>query len=223
MKKAINQLMFVASILIITNCAPARFVKTLEKNKSAASFSFGGPVIKFAGAAVPVPFTSLAYGYGLTEKSTVFGSIHTTSLLFGNLQTDLGSTFSLFKKENRFGITTTPALQMAWAMGQKQTFRMWPSLDLNAYFHFKERKSYLYTGVNGWFELSKTRAHGETQMQKIIPNCHLGYTFVKTKWQHQFELKYLALGIPNLPNIVEYISTGNQGSFGIYYSLIRSF
>ena len=210
-------------LCILYNCAPSRYVKPLEKKQRVAGFSFGGPLIKFSGAPIPLPFSTLGYGYGVSGNTTVYGNLHTTSLLFGNLQGDLGATLNLYKKENKFGLTTSPALQLAYNIRNKTGFRVWPSADLNAYFHLTQKPSYMYAGMNAWFEFSKVRAHDEPQPRHAIPNLQLGYVIVKTKWQHQFECKYLGIGIPNLPGVVDYIGISGKGSLGIYYSLIRKF
>ncbi len=223
MKIAIKSLIVACVLFIIQNCAPSRFVKPLQKKEHAASFTFGGPLITFAAAPIPIPFTTLGYGYGLNDNITLYSNLHSTSLLFGNLQTDIGSTINIYKKEYKFGITTSPALQIAYNFRNNTGFRVWPSLDINTYFHFNEKPSYAYTGINSWFELSSKKAHNETQNQHIIPNIHLGYMLVKTKWQHQFQFSYLALGISNTPGVVDYIGISGKGSFGFYYSLIRKF
>ncbi len=223
MKSIIKLLIIVFFSYFFQNCAPSRFVKPLAKNRHAASFSFGGPVIKFAGAPIPIPFTTLAYGYGATENVTCFGSLHTTSLLFGNLQSDIGTTLKLLEKENKFGISASPALQLAYNIGTKKSFRIWPSADINTYFHFNKKPSYLYSGVNSWFELAKYKAHDQPQQRHVIPNLHLGYVIVKQKWQHQFELSYLGIGIPNKPGVVDYIGIAGKGTLGFYYSLVRKF
>jgi hypothetical protein len=210
-------------ILFLSNCAHSRYVKPLAKNQKAIAFSFGGPLIKFGGAPIPIPFTTLGYGHGITDNITVFGNLHTTSLLFGNAQADLGATIHLYKKENKFGITASPALQVAYNVRNQTGARLWPTADLNAYFHFSEKPSYIYVGLNSWFELSKLKAHDQVPQRRVIPNLQLGYTLVKTKWQHQIEVKYLGIGIPNLPGVVDYIGISHKGSFGIYYSLVRKF
>ena len=210
-------------ILLLGACAPSRYVKPLAKDQRVVAFSFGGPLIKFSGAPIPIPFTTLGYAQGLSNKLTLYGDMHLTSALFGNAQADLGTTISVYQKEQSFGITASPALQLAYNLRNQSGFRVWPSLDLNTYFHPGKKNNYFYAGVNSWFELSGIKAHGETQKQRAIPNLQLGYTVVKTKWQHQFELKYLAIGTPNLPGVVDYIGISHKGSFGIYYSLSRKF
>jgi hypothetical protein len=222
MKKAIHILVVIA-VISITGCGPARFVKTLKKNENAVSFSFGGPLIKFAGAVIPIPFTTLCYGRGVSDKVTVFGSFHPTSLFFGNLQSDLGATFRLFEKENKFGLSASPALQLASSLSASKTFRIWPSADVNFYLHPKSRQSYFYAGINMWFEPSAKKAHDEAQSRHVIPNLQAGYTVIKTKWQHQFEVRYLGIGIPNTPGVVGYVGPSGKGSFGVYYSLIKKF
>lgn len=213
----------VTLLFLMYACAPSRYVKPLAKNQRALSFSFGGPLIKFSNAPIPIPFSTLGYAQGLSDNCTMYANLHSTSGLFGNAQFDLGSTFHLFKKEGAYGFSASPALQSAYSVRNKTGFRLWPTLDLNGYLHLKSKASYVYGGLNGWFELSATRAHDQPQQRHLIPNVHLGYTHVKTKWQHQVEIKYLGIGIPNLPGVVDYIGLAHKGSFGIYYSLIRKF
>ncbi|MCW3077273.1 MAG: hypothetical protein JWO32_1882 [Bacteroidetes bacterium] len=210
-------------LIFICFCSPTQLVKPLQKGQRAAAITYGGPLIKFAGAPIPIPFTTLGFSYGLTSKITGYASLHTTSLIFGNLQTTVGGLFSLYEQENKFGLTVSPAIQTAYNIRNKTGFRIWPTLDLNAYYHPLQKPSFVYIGANSWFELSSLRAHNEPQANHIIPNIHAGYMLVKTKWQHQFEIKYLGLGIPNLPGVVDYIGISHKGALGIYYSLIRKF
>ena len=208
---------------VLQNCMPSRYVKPLAKKQSAAAFSFGGPLITFVGAPIPIPFSALGYGYGISDNLTAYGNLHTTSLLFSNAQADLGATFNIYKKENTFGITASPALQIAYNVRNQSGFRIWPSTDVNTYFHPDKKPSYFYAGINAWFELANLKAHNEKQQRHLIPNFQVGYVIVKTKWQHQFETKYLGIGIPNLPGVVDYIGISSRGSFGVYYTLVRKF
>lgn len=215
--------MFIVSLLSLAFCTPSRYVKPLQKKQGAASFSFGGPLIKFSNAPIPIPFTTLGYGRGVTDKITAFGNLHMTSLLFGNLQADAGCSIGLKSDDSHYGFSVSPAVQVAYNLRNKTGFRLWPTLDLNAYLHPNKKNSYAYAGVNSWFELSAKKAHDQTQVRRLIPNTHLGYVFVRTKWQHQFELAYLAMGIANTPGVVEYIGVSGKGSLGIHYSLIKKF
>lgn len=71
-------------LLLETACAPSRYVKPLEHKQHAVSGSFGGPMATIPGVAtIPIPFTSLGYGYGLKPKTTVYANWYTTAAVFG--------------------------------------------------------------------------------------------------------------------------------------------
>ncbi|MBL7903257.1 MAG: hypothetical protein JNK73_14760 [Bacteroidia bacterium] len=222
MKRGI-QLLLTAVLFGLFSCAPSRFVKPLEKNQKAISFSFGGPGIMYSGAPIPIPFSTLAYAQGINSSITAFGALHFTSSLFGNLQADLGASCQLFELESGLGMSAAPALQLAYSVGTAKTLRAWPSGDINVYYHLFKKPSYLYGGLNAWFEFSKYKAHNELQTRHVIPNLQLGYVFVKPKWQHQFEFKFIGMGIPNTPGVVDYVGLNGKGSIGFYYNLIRTF
>jgi len=205
------------------SCAPSRFVKPLEKNQKALSFSLGGPGIMYSGAPIPIPFSTLGYAQGINNSITVFGALHSTSSLFGNLQADLGASCKLFELSSGLGMSASPAIQLAYSVGTAKTLRAWPSGDVNVYYHLFKKPSYLYGGLNIWFEFSKFKAHQELQTRHVIPNLQLGYVLVKKKWQHQFEFKFVGMGIPNTPGVVDYVGLNGKGSVGFYYNLIRLF
>lgn len=209
--------------LFLMQCAPARYVKPLKKNEQVACFTFGGPIIQFAGAAIPIPFTTIGYGRGLTDKVTGYANLHSTSLLFSNLQFDLGTSIALYQKEKKYGFSASPALQIATSLKAKNSFRLWPSADLNFYYHPKKKESYCYAGLNAWFDLTSTKSHQEPQTTHVLPNMHGGYVLMKDKWQHQFQLSYYGIGIANLPNVPSYVGVAQKGSLGFHYALIRKF
>lgn len=70
----------IAVLAALASCAPARFVEPLKKGQQVITGNFGGPVAKIPGiGAIPIPFTAVGYGYGVTNKTTIFGNVHTTS------------------------------------------------------------------------------------------------------------------------------------------------
>ena len=223
MAKTITYTLVIVIIFLFSCCAPSRFVKPLVHQQHAASFSFGGPLIHYGGAAIPIPFSTLGYAYGFHSSSTAHAHLHTTSLLFGNLQGDIGTSVLLTDRDKKFGCSVSPALQMAVRPGEKNSARIWPSADVNAFINLGNKGSFLYAGLNTWIETANQRAHGEPQTRNLLPNLHIGFQKVNRKFDHQFELKYLGLGIPNLPGVVSYIGLNQRGSFGLYYSLIKKF
>ena len=81
----------------LMSCGPTRYVRPLEQGEMAVSATLGGPFIGFAGAVIPIPFTTVGAGYGITEKITAHANLHPTAMLFGTMQADLGVTYGFFK------------------------------------------------------------------------------------------------------------------------------
>ncbi|GIV27947.1 MAG: hypothetical protein KatS3mg027_1761 [Bacteroidia bacterium] len=210
-------------LIFIISCAPSRFVKPLQKNEQTLSLSFGGPLINFNKIPMPIPLSTLCYAYGITNQTTSFGSIHTTSLLFGNFQTDLGIVQSLRKNDSIWGISISPAFQIIYNFRNKTGFKIWPSLEANVYYKLPNSTNYLYLGNSNWMEFSKYKAHGEKQNTLVLPDIHLGWLTNSKKWNHQIEIKYIAPGINNLPNVVPYIGINHKGTLGIYYNITFKF
>lgn len=218
-----QRLYFVFCLIYISSCAPSHFVKPLAKGQRAVNASLGGPMIKFAGAKMPIPFTSITSAYGLTESLTVYGNLHPTALVFGVFQAELGLSKKVYYNDNlNFGISVSPAVNLAFDIWQ-YNFKIWPRMDLNTYREFNNKKNFLYLGADNWFETSRTNGYGEPQIHHWVFNPHLGHTFVRPKWNYTLELKFLAPGILRYPNAVDYVGFGNKGAIGAYMSVTRSF
>lgn len=209
--------------IVASSCSSSRFVKPLNAKQHAVQADVGGPLIQYAGAALPIPFSTLAYGYGINQKVTAFGSLHTTSLLFGNLQHDIGVCADLWKSPKNWALSATPALQLAYNLRNQTDFRMWPSTDINFRYEQTNGKGFWYAGAMSWFELSAKKAHNQTQQRHLMPNLHLGYTITHSFNRHQVEFKYLGIGIPTKPGVVDYVGIRQKGSFGLYYTFTRTF
>ena len=208
---------------LLFSCMPSRIVRPLDKGEKAVNLHVGGPLIGFAGTTIPVPFTSLMYAQGVTDKTTVFGSLHTTSLLFGVVQTDIGACQNLYYNDSlKLGISVTPAINMAYDTWEGN-FKLWPQLDVNAYWDIKPQKSFVYFGVDNWFELSGTKAHNQSQKNRWIINPQIGFTHVRNKWNYNIEGKWLTPYLKNTPNVVDYKGISGKGAVGIYISFTRKF
>ncbi|MBL4594071.1 MAG: hypothetical protein JKX68_09685, partial [Flavobacteriales bacterium] len=134
MKKLIyNSLGIIVLSQVFLSCMPSRIVRPLDKGQKAVGAHLGGPLIGFTGTTIPMPFTSIMYAQGITEKTTVFGSIHITSLLFGVIQTDIGACHNLYYNDSsRIGLSVTPAINMAYDKWEGK-FKLWPQVDVNMY------------------------------------------------------------------------------------------
>ncbi len=210
--------------LAAASCAPARFVEPLPRDHYAATASFGGPLITFDSLVIPMPLTSLAGGYGLTDKTTLFGGLHTTALLFKDLQLDLGALHQLSAQVGwQPAISVAPVANIVLAF-RDNAFKVWPEADVNFYWHYLSGcGNLIYLSSQNWFELSGTRADGAPQTRHWLANIALGHTFDGENWQYVTELKYLEAGVPNLPGPADYHGISGNGAFGVYLALTRKF
>jgi hypothetical protein len=209
--------------LTISACAPARFVEPVPKDHVNITAALGGPLFDFAGTTIPMPLSSLAAGYGLTDNTSLFGGIHTTALLFKDIQLDLGALHEINKQNDYVpGISLSPVVNILVAM-RDGAFRIWPEADVNFYWHYSGTDNLIYLSNSNWFELSGTRAGGAEQPHHWIANLGVGHRFESEHWQYTTEVKYLAVGLPNLPNAVDYHGISGNGAFGIYLALTRKF
>jgi len=214
---------FLVASTFLFCCTPSRIVRPLEKGQKVINAHLGGPLIGFAETTIPIPFTSVLYGQGITNKLSAFGSLHTTSLLFGVFQTDIGVCYKLYYNEKmKLGISTTPSLNIAFDKWEGN-LKVWPLLDINAYWELEPKKSFFYAGLNNWFELAEYKAHNQKQTNYWLMNPQAGFTYARQKWNYNIEMKYLVPNIKNEPNVVDYKSFNNNGAIGLYFGFTRKF
>jgi len=214
-------LLLLTTLLFFASCAPVRFVEPLQRKEIAVGANFGGPVIS-QGITTPIPLTAVEIGYGLDTNFTVHSGLHTTALLFGNLQMDAGLTYKLLDQKKYVpNISLNLGFNFIYNF-EYSSSKFWPTLDINAYWNYGKRHSYLYFGFNNMFELSKTMAHEQKQKQRWLFSPQIGHV-LKTKkenWQFTSELKFLALNQDNSYAFLPYKSlTGSYGATGFYLGL----
>ncbi|RMG78145.1 MAG: hypothetical protein D6707_10360 [Bacteroidetes bacterium] len=218
-------LLYALPILWLSACAPSRFVEPLQEKQSAVGFSFGGELIDYGGMTIPLPLTSFSYGYGIDSTLTAFGGLHTTALYFNNLQLDLGVTKKIYQgKKYVPSISLSPALNIIKDLNDP-ILKIWPQIDVNAYWYLGKKQSYIYAGVSNWFELAKYRANEQPQIQRWIYNPQTG--IVWKAWEKMWfnaEIKFLA---PNQSNQYSFIpwksALGTRGATGIFIGLTKTF
>jgi len=207
-----------AIMLFFSSCAPTRMVKPLNKGEKTIGANFGGPMINFAGAIIPLPLTSVWGAMGIDSSTTAWASIHTTAAAFADFQTDLGFTRRIYTSQNNKLI---PSVSISPVINFMHSFRdaqgvAYPEIDLN--FYWDRGKHIYYLSNSNWFILSKTRAHGEPQTQHWLPTINLGTIFNREKTSYQIELRYLAPFNKN-NSVVEYFSPLGTGALGIYFGV----
>ncbi len=210
-------------LLLLQSCAPSRIVRPLNKGERQVSANLGGPLLSFAGTVIPLPLTAISYAQGVSDKVTIFGGLHTTAMLFGVFQTDIGACINLYHPDSsKFGLSVNPVINLAFDKWEGN-FKFWPEVDVNAYWELKKNKSFVYAGVSNWFELSNERAHQETQENRWLVNPQIGYTSVQNRWNYNFETKWLVPNLATKPNVVDYKGINGKGGVGIYITLTRKF
>lgn len=213
------------------SCAPSRYVKPLIKGESTIQANFGGPIAKVPGiGSIPLPLTSLGYGYGLKNNLTLFGNFHPTSLMFGVGQIDIGASCLVWSRE-KMGISLQPTVNACLDFYTGSN-RLWPQLDANYYWDYsalrtkgKNGKGFqktrtVYGGISNWFDPYLIESQGRKNQQFWIPSLQLGHLWERNQWVYQLEAKILAPIYSNQNIVVDYRSlTGNYGALGLYFSL----
>ena len=217
----IPKLAYFLALVFCIACAPVRNVRPLDKGEWRVSGSLGGPLIHFAGAVIPVPYTSLAAGYGIRKDLSASVGLHTTALAFGVIQTDLSATYAPLRPSKwKPGISLTPVVNLAGDVWQKN-FRLWPQLDANAFWEYGQRKHYFYTGFSNWFELNNNRPHEEDQPSHWLVSINAGNYLSLGNWNFSQEFRWMAPGKNNQKVVVDYVKPGNTGAIGIYFGVGR--
>lgn len=220
----------VIPLLLLASCAPTRYVKPLSKGEQAIQANFGGPLAKVPGIGViPLPLSAVGYGYGVSDRITVFGNLHTTSLLFGIGQTDIGAVYRVWQNQI-MGLSIQPTLNASVDF-YTGTNRFWPQLDANYYWDYSAwktkpkngqgftKKNTVYGGLSNWFDPYATESQGRKNEQFWIPSLQLGHMWQKNQWIFQVETKVLAPIYSNENIVVDYPSLlGKRGALGVYFS-----
>jgi hypothetical protein len=239
MKSIFNFFLIIGVLTGLNSCGPARFVEPLRKYQNAIALDVGGPVISVPDVATtPIPFSSITYGRGITNKLTIHGSWYTTAAIFGVAQIGAGATYGIWKsKRNKHGISTMLGFNTAIDVFENN-FKFWPQLDAHYYFKYNHKQinqedlltsgrkvsNLLYFGVGTWYELDRTKAHGERQQTLVIPMLNFGHDLNWSRWTLKTELKLIAPFTSNENLVVDYFSlTGKNGATGVYLGLIRKF
>jgi hypothetical protein len=218
------KIIFLFTLIIqLSSCATTRLVKPLAKGEKELGLSLGGPVIGFSNTLLPVPMTSIYAAKGITDSLSVFGGLNGTSLLFGVAHLDLGACYQIMET-NKFkpGISVSPVTNFMldkWDWN----FRFYPQVDLHAYWHYRQEKGLLYTGMSNWFELRKTTTYDLKQDKHWVPTFQLGTKYQREKVEWTIESRYIAPNYSNKFSVVDWKGVGSKGALGLYFGVNKKF
>lgn len=198
-------------------------MQPLNKGQWQVAASVGGPVLEKESKPNVIPLSSVSVAYGFSQNLTAYAGIHPSTATYGIYQLDAGYSHELITPFYvQPGITYSIALNGFLDRADSET-KVYPQIDLNAYWLLPFRNDFVYVGISNWFELASKKAHEQTQDRRWIPGLHTGYTLQFDNWGLNTELKYLAPNANNQNLLVDYYSPTNHGSLGIYLSLSRKF
>ena len=225
--------------LILFSCGPTRFVEPLNPGKKAITASLGGPLINVPGiGTIPIPFTSIGFGYGVNANTTVHGAIFPTAAIFGTYQFEMGLTRSLWQSNSKhMGVTIIPGFNFATDRFEWNS-KLWPQLDVNYYWKYKYNRqiqddlltnsnkigAMMYCGMGSWYELASRKVHNVVQSPRVVPIIQIGNDLNWRKWILRTEFKIMAPFSSNKDIVVDYKSlTGDNGAVGLYLGVIKRF
>lgn len=219
----IKHLGYAVCCVAIWSCSATRVVKPLEKGEQSVGAGFGGPVISFAGAPIPVPLSSVTYNNGLDTGITFTASLHTTSMLFGVAHADVGLGIKAYEAlDQKWGITANPGIHLMYDL-DAGNMRFYPQVEALTWWQYSQKPNLLYGGLGTWFELVRTKAHGQVQENEVMPWFMLGHQFNRPKWSYTTEVKFLGFQHERDDVVANYLGPGNRGAFGLFFGVSRRF
>lgn len=214
-------------VVFIWSCTPSRYIEPLKKDQNALQANIGGPLINYEKLVIPVPLTAVGYARGVTENITLNANLHTTALLFGVVMTDVGMVSNIYKADSSQKYTPSISINPVLNFGMdtwEGNAKLWPQININAYWHFGEKQHLIYAGIENWFELNSKKAHNQKQETHWIFNPFVGTTLKSKKLEYQIEVKMLAPNQENDKSVVEYTQIyGKKGATGLYFSIYKKF
>lgn len=213
-----NYLLFLLSIIAFSSCAPSRFVEPLPVKKISVGANAGGPILNFGGAPIPTPLSAIEVGYGLDTNLTIFTGIHTTAMLFGDIQIDAGATYKIVnQKKYKPNISISPSFNAIYSPSSK-VFNIWPIIDANCYWNYGSKEHYFYVGLNNYFDLTTQRAFNQEPITHWLISPQVG-NVIKGKnrsWEFFTELKWTGPTNLNSYAFVPYYGVAQRGAIGFH-------
>lgn len=208
-------------VLLLSQCAPTRYVVPLEKGEVAVTGSLGGPIFTNLGAPIPVPNTTVVVGYGFHKNITGYAGVHPTAAAFGVLQNEWGALFNFLNPDSNIA-GLSGSLTANTAIGLREgDVRLWPQVDINLRWPIGPQRNWLYAGAGNWFEPRNTAYLEVPQQNKLIPAIQVGYLWEGDRLNYGVEAKWMAIGYSNREVVVDYVGVGQTGALGIYFYATR--
>jgi hypothetical protein len=205
------------SLLLLTlcaGCAVSRGIAPLAQGEHAVQISVGGPMMNLQGAPVPLPISSVGYGYGIDGRTHVHGAIYLTQLAFGVGGLDVGVATEMLSADGpRPRIMGDFTLYMFFGDtakgGAEGGFRLFPDLNLTITWDIGKWDHHVYVGFDNFFQ--------PFPVFRFYPTPYLGAE-VKSGPSGQphvgviAELGYVAFWEDTTVLMPEWVGINNQGA-----------
>ncbi|MFA6541510.1 MAG: hypothetical protein WCT99_07900 [Bacteroidota bacterium] len=201
-------------IFVITSfhCGITQPVRTIPKEETRLTASFGGPIIPLGDIAIPVPYLNAGGQYGASDDLTLFGNFHITSLLFKDIGVDGGAASRLLKENGIYPeVTVQGRLLFFWDFIRSGSTRLFPSATVNASYAVG-RASLFYFGADNLYQVHEPEYF-------FAP--FIGYRFPLSKTMTmQMESKWLAANKETRHGIFEGVtSVSGKGNISFYLGM----
>jgi hypothetical protein len=199
-------------VIAFTGCGVTQPVRPVPEGTTQVIASFGGPIIPFAGIAIPVPYLNAGVLYGAGQNMTLYGNAHLTALLFKNIGVDGGFASRLLPEKGlRPEITLNGRGYFFWDVIRGTTKHFYPMGTLIGSYSIGER-SLFYFGADNLYQFSTS---------DLFISPFAGYSFPVGEYTvMQVETKWAAMNHETQHGIFEgAAAVGGKGNIGIYFGL----
>lgn len=200
-------------LVFISSCSTVRQIRPLERGESALTISLGGPITKLGDVYIPLPLLSAGYNRGiLSNKLDIEAGLHLTEALYKTLMIDAGVNYRpILSNRWKPGLIITPKI---FFMTNFKNARLYPSLCITSNWKINSHV-YIYTGLENWFEFSKTRDDNNKQKHHWLINPYLGTNFGRDKLFFQIEGRWYIPNKSNQESTTSHIGVGEHGILGV--------
>lgn len=164
--------------------------------------------------------TAFYTAYGVSDKITLTGGLHTTSLAFENLQLDAGVLYEVRDAEGWIpGLSVSSMLNYTYGFSTGEN-RLGHQVDFHLFWNSGE-KSMAYAGSSFYLDFYPEASQPAHRFKNIWPTINLGYNRGNQKWNFGAEYKILAPGRENRDGVIDFIEILPGMTSGLYFTVSR--
>lgn len=224
-------------VVLVASCAPTRYVVPLNRREKSVGIAYGGPLVEENGVVMPVPFVSVTYAKGKTDKLTYFGGAQISSMFNGYFAGEIGALREWkWWSKRKIGLTTNFVANVA-TDSKDGGFSFFPQFDMNLYWHFRSDphyfcdcpgdskwKMFMYTGFQTHYNVISDYVLEDPFKDDVIFSPHLGYSFGSGSWRFVTEVKYIQPWVDNTVHDPKLWNPAiDKGTFGGFLTYYHSF